>query len=994
MSSFLLLPRAVVVGTLFILSTTAVHAQNIGQNSGQVRGSVTDQSGAVLPGVLVTATSPSLPGPQIATTDAKGEFRFPALPFGAYRVEAALQGFVSRAVEGLELRTGETLRVSLKLQPGFEQTVNVDSSATVIDVTSSSKAAHITAEQIQDLPKDRYYDTLAVLAPGINRDNQTGTPSQGDVDRGLSVQGATISENVFIVDGADTSNNMLGINSQDVVMEFVEDIQVKAGGFDAQFGGALGGVISVATKSGGNQFRGGVTLQYGGDALSALQPPQVQLAPDNLSAFYFQNPKERFSQFDVGFFVGGPIRKDRLWFFAGVVPQYVDIERDIAYTAGGQGTFKRKTRREFASAKLTWRASDAVKVNLSYNYSPFGETGVLPAPQSLIAAPSQDLGAVKGKNNAHTVTANIDWVPNKTFLVNAFAGYYLLDGFQGIPQASRVQFATGNAVFANIPATLKGGASFSSVPSNLGDLTRDQSRPSFGVSGTAFFKAAGDHTFKTGLQYAAPYTDVNNGFTGGFFTMSWDLTDSVSRQRGAYGFYRAWDLNTTGEIKSSNMALFVQDSWQLSPRLTLNLGLRTERESIRTASRVISQPPSIDFGFADKIAPRVGFAWDAKGDGRLKVYGSTGFFYDTLKHGLARTAFAGSRSVQTFYRLDDFDWTKLSLQNPGALGAPIRTVVLSTLTPSPLDPDLKATRSWEAAIGAEHQLTSHTAIGARYTNKRLQNAIQIINLAPTGVGAGTNAVANPGDGIATQPYGPNFPAQPKFQRRYNGIELTWRRRMANRWMGNLNYTYSTLRGNYDGIANTDDWGNGISPNAGATCAFLEGCFTPAGAVEDGPLSLDRPHQVKAYGAYRLPFGLTAGVFFQYLSGFPFEKEASINTEPAVTVRLIKLRGRGGDGRSEALTQTDFSLEYDLKLKGNRKLALSANFQNAFNQRAGTSRFSNAFLSGISVPRATFFKGVDLEALARAANVRVEPRSGYYWRFQEQRRIRLGLRFDF
>jgi outer membrane receptor protein involved in Fe transport len=235
---------------------------------------------------------------------------------------------------------------------------------------------------------------------------------------------------------------------------------------------------------------------------------------------------------------------------------------------------------------------------------------------------------------------------------------------------------------------------------------------------------------------------------------------------------------------------------------------------------------------------------------------------------------------------------------------------------------------------------------------------------------------------------------PAFTRRYHGLELSLDRRFAERWSASASYSWSRLRGTSDGLASADVAGQVLLPNAGDNCEFLEGCFTDAGRVDDGPLSLDRPHQWKLYGAYRSPFGLTAGAFFQFVSGTPYEPFADVNTAPGVRVRFVHIGGRASSGRSDPLMQTNLYLEHALKLGRARHLALFANVINLFDQHEGTDLFQALYLGAISVPRQVFFQGFDHAATAAAQRQGRDPRFGQPVRFQDPRRVRIGVRLAF
>ena len=970
----------------------AASAQNITGTSGQVVGRVIDSSGAVLPGVTLVASSPALPGTATTVTDGQGDYRFPALPFGQYRIAASLQGFGPKTLENLSLKIGETLRVNLQLAPGLSETVTVESAASVIDTASSTNDVSLNSEAIMELPRDRSFDSIITIIPSVNKDNLAGGNQDAGTTNGISVQGASISENVFVVDGVETSNTQNGVSAQDIVFEFTEEVQVKSGGFSAQFGGALGGLVNIVTRSGSNKWSGQATFQTTSDELTAGLRPTLTLTTDNLGFRYLPRNLDNFQSLDFGGTLGGPIKKDKLWFFAGYMPQRNDYDRPITYTQGGSDTYLREERKNYAIGKLTWRPKERVKVNASYSHSPYSEKGSLPPPGTLPFKPVYDYSLVNGFSNAKSATVSLDWTVNDSFLVNAFAGQYWLDGSEAVAKTTRITYSTSSLVFPQLPASLRAPAGFETAPNNLGDLNRQQRRPAFGLSGTKFFKARGEHTLNFGTQYASPRTNVDRDYSGGRFTVFWD--QAFQGVRGTFGHYREIILTVNGIVDSSTLALFAQDAWRVSSRVTLNLGLRGENETVDTFTPKFPTTPTIKFGFGEKIAPRLGVAWDVRGNSHWKVFANYGWFYDTLKHSLPRVAFSGTEFSTNYYLLNDPDITKLTRATPSALGAQFNRVVSIVPSQNPLDPDIKPTRTEEIALGTEIALSDNLALSARYTHKGIKNMINWVRLAPGGVGAGVDTIVNPGRGLAEFPYGTGFPRMPELTRRYDGLEMSVTKRMSGGWTGSFSYTYSRLRGNFDGLANADDTGNALVPGTNFSCRFLEGCYTAGGQPDEGPLSLDRPHEAKAYAAWRTKFGLTLGGFASFRSGVPYEEQTSVILATGAQADLTHPFGRGSGGRAENLTQMDLFADWGIRLRDRVRASVFASLLNVFDQDTGIAIYSAKYRSSISVPRAQYLQGYDFDAVAAAQRVALDPQFRQPFRFQEPRKIRLGVRFTF
>ncbi|MBP7571842.1 MAG: TonB-dependent receptor, partial [Acidobacteria bacterium] len=216
------------------------------ETRGAIEGTITDASGAVLPGVTVEARG-AAGGVFTSVTDERGAYRFPALQPGAYEVSASLEGFTP-AKRTANLVVGQLLKVDIPLAvAGVSETVQVTGEAPTIDVKQATAATNIQAAEIDKLPKGRNFADLVTLAPGANDESRSG---------GISVDGASAAENKYYLDGVDTTNLQTGVSATTVLPDFIQEVQVKSSGYSAEFGGATGGVISVISKSGTNMFRG------------------------------------------------------------------------------------------------------------------------------------------------------------------------------------------------------------------------------------------------------------------------------------------------------------------------------------------------------------------------------------------------------------------------------------------------------------------------------------------------------------------------------------------------------------------------------------------------------------------------------------------------------------------------------------------------------------------------------------------------------------------
>ena len=247
---------------------------------------------------------------------------------------------------------------------------------------------------------------------------------------------------------------------------------------------------------------------------------------------------------------------------------------------------------------------------------------------------------------------------------------------------------------------------------------------------------------------------------------------------GQYGYFRLLNISTLGAVESRNDAIFLQDTWQVVPRLTLNLGVRAEHERIPNfGERGVKNP--IEFKYGDKLAPRLGFAYDLLGDQKWKLYGSYGKYYDVMKYEMPRGSFGGDKWVDYFYTWDNPDWmlnsadgcrtgTNTISERPGCPAGTLiepldRRFNSAEDLDSAVDPNLKPMEEDEYQLGVTHELTPEIVVGARYIHKELIRTIEDVGIVVPGIGE-VYYIANPGEGISNTLADPGVPNFPKAER--------------------------------------------------------------------------------------------------------------------------------------------------------------------------------------------------------------------------------------
>ena len=964
---------------------------------GGLTGIVTDASGGVLPGATVTVTSKNTGAARTIVTSADGLYTIPDLEPGRYSVMVELSGFAKHQIDDVAVSLGKTLKVDAQLKVGdMSEVVQVQAEARPqIDLRSTLVSHNVTSEEIDRLPKGRSFQSLALTAPSVN---------SGEIEGGIQVNGASGAENAFTVDGVVTNSLISGQSRQNTVFEYLQEVQVKTTGISAEYGGALGGVISAVTKSGGNTFRGEGHYLYEGSAISAGPIKRLVLDPvDDRTVTYQQDEKSPDHRNEIGGSLGGPIVKDKLFFFGSFSPRFVSRTNTYHYSNGTEtGDITRDQTLTQLFGKVTYSHS-RFTASGSALYTPTTSTGTLPAfngaGENIITssraanAPNIDRGFEQRQVNT---SGNVDFVLTNSSFLSARGGYFH-DNYNdtGIPNTTNYIYQTSSVGLAGVPASVQGPIGTQNTPRALiveQDLT---TRGFFNMDYNSAFHAAGYHTLKGGFGFQRTTNDAQQAYPGGYVNIFWDRSFSFSGStpaRGTYGYYEVNNRGVQGVAGADILSLYVQDQWTLGDRLTLNVGLRLENETVPSFREGVD---AMAFGWGDKVAPRLGAAYDVRGDGRFKVYGSWGRYFDWTKYELPRGSYGGD-TWQIYYRgLDTTDVGTLNLSNmPGSDLWVVPGSFRDRRVPNfdSTDPDIKPMFQDSTSIGLEHQLGTDMVFGAHYVHNILGRTIEDIG-AVDAAGNETYIIGNPGEGLATfqfpsglTPFGQPVP---KPKRQYDAMEFTLSKRFSNNYFWSASYVLSRLYGNYSGIAASEEITPPTTGVSSATAQQQAGSIARPGGNANrawdideifwdshgnldvlGRLPTDRPHVVKLYGSYLMPFGTQVGAFFYGGSGTPLTTYVVTGNQTNVFVD-----GRGDMGRTDVLTRTDLLVSHELKLQGTKKIRFDLNVLNVFNQK--TSRHQYNYLnrgggvarqsSSIDLHNVDLRNGYDYNALIQASS---------------------------
>ena len=454
---------------------------------------------------------------------------------------------------------------------------------------------------------------------------------------------------------------------------------------------------------------------------------------------------------------------------------------------------------------------------------------------------------------------------------------------------------------------------------------------------------------------------------------------------GPYGFFF--------NVHSDRWALYLQDSWTIKGRLTLNFGLRAENEYIPvySADPAFEGVKPINFEFEDKLAPRLGFVYDVTGESDLKVFGSIGIYYDVMKLYSAAGVFGGRTAGVAYYTLDTYEWDTIGI-NGVYPGTPLLDVNMSYFDPSSVDPALKPMSQREISLGLEKKLAEDLSGTVRLVQKHLRYAIEDV-----GVISGEEIFyyeANPGYGYSLPisqggKFDDKYPAVPKAKREYWALNLSLDKRFSRNWFGGFSYTFSRLTGNYSGLASSDEYTTGgvgrNSPNVERNFDTWYLAYDKALLPVDGVLATDRPHVFKLYGSYALPFGLTFGALINAMTGRPITEYWSLNDDQYMPYN------RANMGRTPFLWLFNLYAEYTFRM-GKTSLAFNVNIDNVFNVATTTAYMPFRNLYNLTVTEDMILSG-DWQ-LDESVGYVPNNAFGMAGLFYPPISARLGMRFSF
>jgi hypothetical protein len=863
-----------------------VSSSLLAQTTGNLAGKVTDSNGGPLPGVTVELKSPALQGTRSTTVGPEGSYRLALLPPGEYTVSFRLEGLAPEVRRNVPVSLGKDTSLDVTLRPAaVSAEIVVTAAAPVLDTTSTTLGTNLNTRTIETLPTGRNYASVVQVAPGISSDANPSNPSQSTI----TVYGSSGAENAFFIDGVNTTNVEYGFQGKELNFEFISEVDVKTGGYEAEYGRSTGGIINVITKSGGNEFRGDAFTYYDSDSFQANTKSVVSTA----------GTPESFTRKDYGVDFGGYIMKDKLWFFAAL--DRVDHSIDSALPSGPrQGEIvTSKSRRNLGSGKLTYNLGPSQSLIATYLQDPRADTGAInDANHSLNGDPSTYLG--RQDFGGRDYALRYEGVFTSQWVISAQGARH--------KESNSVGPSTG----AGDTIQYRDAVNDFFQTGGFG-LIQDKNfdRKHYGGSALRLFHG---HEIKGGIEYETARAKVVKRMSGGQQVDVFANTANPNQKIYRHFYWTTPDATVSNAPLSLLVAspqhkistLYLQDRWSVNDRLVVNFGLRWDRQRIIDASGVTQIDMKKDY------APRLGFTWDPSGAHRSKVFGSYGRFYEEIPMDLVIRSFSFERQP----RIINYSPTSTTPDPSAEKDFDTPSAILGGFT-EPSDPDIRNQYITEYIVGGEREVAPNLAVGVKGIYRNYGQVVEDFLCADDG----TYCIGNPGEGIMkeifTLDYSQTFPA-PKPKRTFKGVQLDATRRFAGNWQAMASYLFSKLDGNYDGeyapFTNI-----GADPNISAAYDYYD-FFTNGKDLTKitnrGPLSNDRRHQLKFSGVYSTPFKLSVGWSAYWRSGTPLTRYGYSDAYNRYEFFLTR---RGAEGRAPSTYDADLHLGYPIELAGKAKL---------------------------------------------------------------------------
>lgn len=949
-----ILVSSLLVSLLFVSSVVA-------QTSGAIiTGRVTDASGAALPGVTITATNVATGVSRTVVSGTDGTYRTPTLLVGRYTVSAQLDGFSTLTLRDVDLNVGTSRDLPITLRPAaVSEAITVTVDAPLV-ADSAAIGTVVSQAELENLPLNgRQFANLASLAPGTSLGVNPDPTKPGQL---VVAMNGGIGRNVnYLIDGGDNTDDTIGGALQNFNLEAVQEFRVQTQQYKAEFGRSTGGVVTVVTKTGTNDFEGTLYGFFRDDSLNEKTESERRAGSD----------KRAYSRMQYGLAFGGPIVRDRAHFFA----TYDTTDRETFFTLSPatkvifpnlESAFVIPYDDELITAKATWALSETQQIQVrfgSQQYADMYSASPLSTPDNLGILNSEYSSILAG----HTAQLGAS-------AVNDFLYQYSTFDNQILPRTDAPTLVFANGVNA--------GQNFNTPQTT--EQVKHQFKDDFGWTTVI---ADQRHAFKAGINYIHEPT-LGGSFSsglGGRFTYAGNTLDSaITRIEFNSGFNQF-------ATPVDQYSIYFQDDWQATDRLELNLGLRYDLwqgfdldQSTNAIWQTLTTQTSYNDPYLEEfrgsdgledddnnLGPRIGFTYDVTGAGRHIVRGGWGIYYD-FPYTNATILFP-SAAVQS-----NFGQTYLHVNSSGIrnadgslyqVGQPLPANQLTNVSrPIPNEvaaPNIAAPRSTQSSLGFSTQLTPAVGVTLDLVSIRYRDVPFRFRANPI----------DPATGKRRFPQFGNFRVWwGDGEADYDGVNLGVRSRISNRLELQGFYTWSEATGNV--LAGADEFritATGHQPELGAVADQSVNPLDPACDACFGPLNTDARHRVTLSALYQAPFAINLGGVFRYRSALPYTEWAGTDLNgDGFAFDLPQGVDSVNSRRGEDFSQLDLRISRNFAIGNGYGVEVLAEIFNVFDETNPARFVGNRAASNFGQP--TVFAGDPLQG--------------------EQRLMQLGLRVHF
>lgn len=813
------------------------------RTTGEIVGTVTDESGAILPGVTVTIRGSGVPGAPTVVTSETGAYRFPALPPGDYTVEYSLQGFSSLRREGIPVGVGAVveLKISMKVST-ISETVTVTGESPVVNLASTTVSTNYNKEWVAAAPIRHFsFFDLVNSAPGVSATSTVGSSTSA------TTLGSTTNDNVYAIDGTDLSAPTGGTAWPWPNADAIQEIEVLQLGASAEYGNVMGAVFNVVTRQGGNAFHGDGTYYHQSDNLTSRNTTVAQecAGVDDCPAGGL--PYHRDQWRDTTWQISGPIVRDKFWFFGSF-----EYQNDFDSQPGTDPAFPAKSTSRRVFYKLNYNITDNHRLMHGYHNDYWSFPGV---PSAVTAPSTINIG------HGDNPTPNLVYtgvLSSKTFVEARLAGYYGKDSTDPLIEGEpRVQ----PRIINNDTGQITGGIS------SWGDAKTWRTGVSGKISHLADRFLGGSHDLKLGVQYSGGGRDAILGVNDYLYIVG---------GKQSYGYTRL-PYHSGGLIR--NFGVYGDDTYRLGNVVTLNLGLRYDHSQAKYPSFPVLDvnasetgqfsPGNDDVYHWNVVSPRIGATWKVNDSGRTVVKG----YYGLLYRGIFLNDFtAAIPSVTPKYI---FDITPS--------GGRTNFSVVSSTDGLTIDHGYSDPYSHEAIVQVEQELAANLGLQVNYVYKRGYDYPGWQDIG--GTYAQVPYIDNQGVEASGQTVSVFKLVSPFSQSvyqmtnvaglysRYNGLTITGTKRMSHNWQGTLSLVLSKSEGREPSSI--------LGPASAQTGTSGTFGTNGRGGTNGGPndfvntdalLIGDRPVVAKAQVIYRLPYGFQVSGNLQHQTGRPWARQ--------------------------------------------------------------------------------------------------------------------------